>query len=79
MIKDIDEASPIPALDVDEREPAMSLARLRIKIPEGFVFRNFHGHFGDLTITETLCDKHSHLSWVRPSDGFANWILACRR
>lgn len=58
MIKDIDEASPIPALDVDEREPAMSLARQCIKIPERFVFRNRHGHLGDLTITVAIRDEH---------------------
>ena len=58
------QTAPIPALDVNEREPAMSLARLRIKIPVGFVFRNCYGHLGNRTITEPLCDVHSHLSGV---------------
>lgn len=42
----------------------MSLTCLRIKIPEGFIFRNPHGHLGDLTITESLCDELTHLSRI---------------
>lgn len=64
MIKSANKAAPIPARDVNECKPAMSLEQLRIKTPEGFVFRNRHGHFGDLTTTDTLCDEHPHLSWV---------------
>ena len=58
------QTAPIPALDINERKPAMSLARLCIKTPERFVFRNCHDHFGALVIADAICDEHTHLSGV---------------